>query len=159
MFSCLCRAFGRGFGALSFLATWPRKHRPCRALATWTPDKNCTCRALATRALEGAARAPAQCPEGALRGCASVLVPQAASRYPPVRSERHFDHLLGAAEGRSSYLLCHLTLDEAFGNAARRICPRLHLRSVTLRSAALCSVHVYARVHTGIYIYIYIIYV
>ena len=38
MFSCLCRAFGRGFGALSFLATWPRKHRPCRALATWTPE-------------------------------------------------------------------------------------------------------------------------
>ena len=111
----------------------------------------------APRALEGAARAPAQCPEGALRGCASLLGAPGGSKWllkpllgTPVRSERHFDHLRGAAEGRSSYFLCHLTLDKAFGNAARRICLRLHLRSVTLRSAALCSVHGYARVHTSI---------
>ena len=103
----------------------------------------------APRALSGAAQA-CSVPQAAPSGCSSLC------SVPPVRSERHFDHLLGAAEGRSSYLLCHLTLDEAFGNAARRICPRLHLRSVTLRSAALCSVHGYARVHTSIYIYIYI---
>ena len=161
-----------------------------------------TCRALATRALEGAARGPARCPRGARmgrssrhlvpqnarRGCTTprsmppghskgllepplsapralsgaaqaCSVPQAASSgcsslfsVPPLRSEHHFAHLLGAADGRS-----HLTLEEAFGNAARRICPRLHLRSVTLCSAALCCVHGYARVHTSIYIYAYII--
>ena len=115
----------------------------------------------APRALEGAARAPAQCPEGALRGCASLLGAPGGYKWvlepllgTPVRSEQHLLHLLGAAEGSSSYLPCHLTLDKAFGNAARRICPRLHLRSVTLRSAALCSVHGYARVRTSIYIYI-----
>ena len=162
--------------------------------------KHRTCRALATRALEGAARGPARCPRGARMGRSSPhLVPQNARRgcttprsmppghskgllepplsapralsgaaqacsvpqaapsgcsslfsVPPLRSEHHFAHLLGAADGRS-----HLTLEEAFGNAARRICPRLHLRSVTLCSATLCCVHGYARVHTSIYIYIY----
>ena len=57
---------------------------------------------------------------------------------------RCFAHLLGAAEGRSSYLLCHWTLDEAFENAARSICPRPHLRSMALHSAPHYTVHGYA---------------
>ena len=192
-----------GLGALLHLAS---KTPPLPCFGHLDARKHRTCHALATRALEGAARGPARCTRGARmgrssphlvpprhsKGCTTprsmppghskgllepplsapralsgaaqaCSVPQAAPSgcsslfsVPPVRSERHFDHLLGAAEGRSSYLLCHLTLDEAFGNAAQRICPRLHLRSVTLRSAALCSVHGYARVHTSIYIYIYI---
>ena len=203
MFSCLCRAFGLGFGALGLCSTWPRKHRkhrPCHALATWTPENTAPAvlwplgrsKGLleaplgAPGALEWAARAPTWCPQNARRGCTTprsmppghskgllepplsapralsgaaqaCSVPQAApsgcSRLfsvPPLRSEHHFAHLLGAADGRS-----HLTLEEAFGNAARRICPRLHLRSVTLCSATLCCVHGYARVHTSIYIYIY----
>ena len=205
MFSCLCRALAMAFRALGLCSTWPRKHRPCRALATWTPENTAPAvlwplgrsKGLlkaplgAPGALEWAARAPTWCSQNARRGCTTprsmppghskgllepplsapralsetaqaCSVPQAAPSgcsslfsVPPVRSERHVDHVLDAAEGRSSYLLCRLTLDEAFGNAARRLCPRLHLRSVTLRSAALCSVHGYARVHTSIYIYIY----
>jgi hypothetical protein len=117
----------------------------------------------APRALEGAARAPAQCPEGARRGCSSLLGAPGGSKWllkpllgtscalraafrPPARCCR----------GRSSYLLCHWALDKAFENAARRICPRLHLSSVALHSAPHYTVHGYARVHTSIYIYIYI---
>ena len=37
MFSCERRAFARAFRALGLCSTWPRKHRPCHALATWTP--------------------------------------------------------------------------------------------------------------------------
>ena len=144
---------------LGFVATWPRKHRPCRALATWTPEntapavlwplgrskelleaplgapmgrssphlvpqnarRGCTTpRSMppghskgllepplsAPRALSGAAQA-CSVPQAAPSGCSSLF------SVPPVRSERHFDHLLGAAEGRSSYLLCHMTLDKA----------------------------------------------
>ena len=130
--------------ALEGAARPPRSMPPGRSKGLLEPPLS------APRALSGAAQA-CSVPQAAPSGCSSLF------SVPPVRSERHFDHLLGAAEGRSSYLLCHLTLDEAFGNAARRICPRLHLRSVTLRSAALCFVHGYARVHTSIYIYIYIL--
>jgi hypothetical protein len=57
--------------------------------------------------------------------------------------------------GPSSYLLCHWALNEAFENAARRICAPPHLSSVTLLSAPHYTVYEYARVHTCIYIYIY----
>ena len=158
---------GRSKGLLEAPLSAPGALEWAARAPTWCPQnarRGCTTpRSMPPRHSKGLLEAPLSAPR-ALSGAAQACsVPQAAPSgcsslcsVPPVRSERHFDHLLGAAEGRSSYLLCHLTLDEAFGNAARRICPRLHLRSVTLRSATLCSVHGYARVHTSIYIYIYI---
>ena len=103
----------------------------------------------ATRALEGAAQA-CSVPQDAPSGCSSLC------SVPHVRSERHLEPLLGAARGSSSYLLCHWALDKAFENAARRICLRLHLSSVTLHSDPHYTVHGYARVHTSIYIYIFL---
>jgi hypothetical protein len=44
-----------------------------------------TCRALVTWALEGAARAPAQCPPGAPRGCSSPCLVQASRAAPSFR--------------------------------------------------------------------------
>ena len=109
MFSCECPALGRAFWALGLCSTWPRKHRPCRALATWTPGNTAPAvlwplrrskRLLeaplgAPGALEWAARAPtwcpktvagaapppARCPEGALRGCASLLGAPGGSKW------------------------------------------------------------------------------
>ena len=61
----------------------------------------------APRALEGVARAATRCPQGARRGCSSLLGAPGYSKWllkpllgaPHVRSERHFEPLLGAAGG------------------------------------------------------------
>jgi hypothetical protein len=59
-----------------------------------------------------------------------------------------------AAQGRSSLLLCHRALGNAFKEAVQRSVSAT-LTSVTLDCAPPYTVHGYARVHTSIYIYIY----
>ena len=82
MFSCERRALARAFRALGLCSTWPRKHRPCRALATWTPENTAPAMLWplgrskglleaplgAPGALEWAARAPTWCPPKRSKG-------------------------------------------------------------------------------------------
>ena len=69
-------------------------------------------------------------------GAPSVLEGAAqACSVPHVATERHFQPPLGAAGGpRANSWVTGRSIIKVFENAARRICARLHLGTVTLHS-------------------------
>ena len=88
----------------------------------------------APRALEGAARAPARCPQGARSGCSSLLSAPGCSKWllklllgTPCALRAAFRAPARCCRGPSSYLLYHCALEKAFENAARRVQRTLYI--------------------------------